>query len=50
MFCRAYSTYTDDEINFQYLNRRPLKPNYNISPTHNVPTLRDRLDASLLAS
>jgi hypothetical protein len=21
----AYSTYTDDEINFQYLNRRPLK-------------------------
>ena len=22
---RAYSTYTDDEISFQYLNRRPLK-------------------------
>jgi hypothetical protein len=35
-------TYTDDEISFLYLNRRPLKfgplkPNYNISPTHNVP-------------
>jgi putative SOS response-associated peptidase YedK len=42
---RAYSTYTDDEISFLYLNRRPLKfgplkPNYNMSPTHNVPTLR----------
>jgi putative SOS response-associated peptidase YedK len=42
---RAYSTYTDDEISFQYLNRRPLKfgplkPNYNMSPTHHVPVVR----------
>ena len=42
---RAYSTYTDEELIFQYLNHRPLKldpikPNYNMSPTHNVPTLR----------
>ena len=42
---RAYSTYTDDEISFLYLNRRPmklgpLKPNYNMSPTHHVPIVR----------
>jgi putative SOS response-associated peptidase YedK len=42
---RAYSTYTDDEISFQYLNRRPLKfgplkPNYNMAPTQTAPTVR----------
>jgi putative SOS response-associated peptidase YedK len=42
---RANSSYTDDELSFPYLNRRPLKfgpikPNYNMSPTHNAPTLR----------
>jgi putative SOS response-associated peptidase YedK len=42
---RAYSTYTDDEISFQYLNRRqlkfgPLKPNYDMSPTQIAPTVR----------
>ena len=41
---RAYSTYTDDEISFQYLNRRQLKlglkPNYNMSPTQTAPTVR----------
>jgi putative SOS response-associated peptidase YedK len=44
---RAYSTYTDDEIYFLYLNRKPVtgadlpfKPNYNMSPTHEVPVMR----------
>lgn len=42
---RAYSTYTDDELSFLYLNRKPLKfdpikPNYNMSPTHNAVTVR----------
>jgi putative SOS response-associated peptidase YedK len=37
--------YNFNEISFLYLNRRPLKlgplkPNFNMSPTHNVPTLR----------
>ena len=46
MMCgRAYSTYTDDEISFHYLNRRPvkfgpLKPNYNFSPTQTAPIVR----------
>jgi len=40
---RAYSTYTAEELYFQFLNKKPLKlaafkPNYNMSPTHNVPT------------
>jgi putative SOS response-associated peptidase YedK len=42
---RAYSTYTDEELIFQYLNQRPLKfdplkPNYNMSPTQEAPTVR----------
>jgi putative SOS response-associated peptidase YedK len=42
---RAYSTYTAEELYFRFLNKQPLKieplkPNFNMSPTHNVPTLR----------
>jgi len=44
---RAYSTYTAEELYFQFLNRRPLdgsdftlKPNYNMSPTHDAPIIR----------
>src|SRR6476659_6680842 len=45
---RAYSTYSAEELYFQYLNRKPLtgevlpfsKPNYNMSPTHDVAAVR----------
>jgi len=42
---RAYETYTDEELYFQYLNKRPLKllqfaPVYNLCPTHDSPVLR----------
>ena len=39
---RAYETYTEEELSFQYLNRRPLRleglrPNYNLAPTQRSP-------------
>jgi len=42
---RAYETYTDEELYFQYPNRRPLKllqftPTYNLCPTQDSPVLR----------
>jgi hypothetical protein len=42
---RAYSPYTAEELYFQFLNKKPLKleplkPNYNMSPTHTTPILR----------
>ena len=42
---RAYSTYTAEELYFQFLNKKPLKleplkPNFNVSPTHTTPILR----------
>ena len=42
---RAYETYTDEELYFQYLNKRPLiplqfSPVYNLCPTQNSPVLR----------
>ena len=42
---RAYVTYSDEELYFQYLNRRPLRtltlsPVYNLCPTQNAPVLR----------
>jgi putative SOS response-associated peptidase YedK len=42
---RAYSTYTAEELYFQFLNKQPLKveplkPNFNMSPTHSVPIVR----------
>jgi hypothetical protein len=42
---RAYETYTDEELYFQYLNKRPLKllqftPVYNLCPTQDSPLLR----------
>ena len=42
---RAYETYTDEELYFQYLNKRPLTPIpfapvYNLCPTQNSPVLR----------
>jgi putative SOS response-associated peptidase YedK len=38
---RAYSTYTAEELYFQFLNKQalkiePLKPNFNMSPTHST--------------
>ena len=38
---RAYETYTDEELYFQYLNKRPLKllqftPVYNLCPTQDL--------------
>src|SRR5690242_3698015 len=41
---RAYETYTDEELYFQYLNKRPLiplqfTPIYNLCPTQNSPVL-----------
>jgi putative SOS response-associated peptidase YedK len=41
---RAYETYTEEELAFQYLNRRPLRldgfrPNYNLAPTQPSPVL-----------
>ena len=45
---RAYSTYSDEELLFLYLNRKPVtgkdlpfKPNFNMSPTHDAPIVRD---------
>jgi putative SOS response-associated peptidase YedK len=42
---RAYETYTDEELYFQYLNKRPLNPIsftpiFNLCPTDNSPVLR----------
>jgi putative SOS response-associated peptidase YedK len=42
---RAYSTYTAEELYFQFLNKKPLKlgplkPNYNMAPTQTAPTVR----------
>jgi len=42
---RAYETYTDEELYFQYLNKRPLTPIqltpiYNLCPTQDSPVLR----------
>ena len=42
---RAYETYTDEELYFRYLSKRPatplaLLPMYNLCPTHNSPVLR----------
>jgi putative SOS response-associated peptidase YedK len=42
---RAYSTYTAEELYFQFLNKKPLKigplkPNYNMAPTQEAPTVR----------
>jgi putative SOS response-associated peptidase YedK len=42
---RAYSTYTAEELYFQFLNRKPLKlaavkPNYNMAPTQTAPAVR----------
>ena len=41
---RVYQTYTDEELYFQYLNKRPLvplqfTPVYNLCPTQNSPVL-----------
>lgn len=41
---RAYETYTDEELNIRYLNKRfpPIPdflPNYNLYPTQNSPVL-----------
>jgi putative SOS response-associated peptidase YedK len=42
---RAYSTYSAEELFFQYLNKKPLKldsfkPNYNMSPTQDAWIVR----------
>jgi putative SOS response-associated peptidase YedK len=42
---RAYETYTDEELYFRYLSKRPvtplaLLPLYNLCPTQNSPVLR----------
>jgi hypothetical protein len=42
---RVYQTYTDAELYFQYLNKRPqvplqFTPVYNLCPTQNSPVLR----------
>src|SRR3989442_14306412 len=42
---RAYETYTDEELYFRYLSKRPvtplaLLPMYNLCPTQNSPVLR----------
>jgi putative SOS response-associated peptidase YedK len=42
---RVYQTYTDEELYFQYLNKRPLSPLqlapvYNLCPTQSSPVLR----------
>jgi putative SOS response-associated peptidase YedK len=42
---RVYQTYTDEELYFQYLNKRPLiplqfTPVYNLCPTQNSPVLQ----------
>ena len=48
---RAYKTYTEEELYFQYLNKRPLNlinfmPVYNLCPTQNTLVLR-RVDGEL---
>src|SRR5688572_4432320 len=42
---RAYQTYTDEELYFRYLSKRPvaplvLSPIYNLCPTQTLPILR----------
>src|SRR5687767_12357710 len=42
---RAYETYSDEELNFHYLSKQPLKalnlsPVYNLCPTQDSPVLR----------
>src|SRR5438876_12393317 len=42
---RAYTTYTEEELYFQYLSKRPLNlidfvPIYNLCPTQNTLVLR----------
>jgi putative SOS response-associated peptidase YedK len=42
---RAYETYSDEELYFRYLRKRPvtpliLSPIYNLCPTQNSPVLR----------
>src|SRR5437016_10775248 len=42
---RAYKTYTEEELYFQYLSKRPLNlidftPVYNLCPTQNTVVLR----------
>lgn len=42
---RAYETYSDEELYFQYLNKRPLRllpisRNFNMCPTQDSPVLR----------
>ena len=42
---RAYETYTDEELYFRYLSKRPITPLvlfpiYNLCPTQNSPVLR----------
>src|SRR5882672_6506171 len=42
---RVYETYTDEELYFRYLSKRPLmplalSPIYNLCPTQNSPVLR----------
>src|SRR5687767_9345716 len=42
---RAYETYSDEELYFRYLSKRPLRwivsaPIYNLCPTQNSPVLR----------
>src|SRR5712664_1851330 len=43
---RAYETYTDEELYFRYLNKKPftefpfVTPIYNLCPTMNSPVLR----------
>lgn len=42
---RAYETYTEEELYFRYLNKKPLKslalrPVYNLCPTQSSPVLR----------
>lgn len=41
---RAYETYTEEELAFQYLNRSPLRldgfhPTYNLAPTQRAPVV-----------
>ena len=41
---RAYQTYSDEELAFQYLSRRPLRleefrPTYNLAPTQRSPVV-----------
>ena len=41
---RAYETYTEEELAFQYLNGQPpgldwLRPNFNMAPTQNSPVV-----------